>query len=286
VLVVDDHSSDETVEVASRPGVTVIPATSDSNLGASATRNVGFAAATGDLIALVDADDLWVATHLERVAGLLDEHPQAALAYSRAEKFGDETGPSRRTIPPGIVQDAFATAARVNLSLTCCAVFRREVAVDLGGFDPTIRYGEDFDFWLRLAHRYPVVCTDEITARYRIHSIGKGDTRPAGQHGQITARHRMWTRLREAGDDERSELLKDVMLETWDAHLRAAWQAGNREHFDGLMRLHRLVPESSAARRRWTRKRPLFPARRLWNALPDPVRGMVKSGFRRMKRGG
>jgi hypothetical protein len=76
------------------------------------------------------------------------------------------------------------------------------------------------------------------------------------------------------------------MLDTWSGQIRAAWQDGDREHFDGLLALHELVPESGEARDRWARKRPFFAVRRLWNALPDPVRGMVKSGLRRIERGG
>jgi hypothetical protein len=276
VIVVDDHSTDGTAAAAERGGARVISASSESNRGASAARNDGIRAATGEYLALLDADDLWLPTHLERVAGLLDAHPTAALAYSRAEKFGDDTGPSRKTIPPGIVQSAFAVAAQVNLALTCCAVFRRSVALELGGFHTELRYGEDFDFWLRLAAQHPVVCTEEITARYRIHTIGKGDTRRAAQEGQVRARFRMWEALGASGSEELREVLAATMAERWEGHLRSAWQDGDRHAFDQMLDLHHLVPRSEAIRASWARKRPWVPLRVAWNRMPGPFREAVK----------
>src|SRR5690606_5731950 len=84
VIVVDDGSVDSTAEIvrsfANRlPRLQII---GTPNGGVSRARNAGIAAATGDIIAPLDADDLWQPTYLERLCGRLERlGPNAAFVY-------------------------------------------------------------------------------------------------------------------------------------------------------------------------------------------------------------
>src|SRR4051794_6385105 len=85
IIVVDDCSTDESVRVASRYGVKLLR--TGCNSGHATARNLGIAAAQGELIAWLDADDRWEPHHCETVCGLLDRFPEAAVAYSAVQCF-------------------------------------------------------------------------------------------------------------------------------------------------------------------------------------------------------
>ncbi len=84
MIVVDDGSSDDTVEVVAGYGSRVSCIRQD-NAGPAATRNAGVAAASGDLVAFLDADDLWHEEKLERQISCFDAKPgiEACVTYAK-----------------------------------------------------------------------------------------------------------------------------------------------------------------------------------------------------------
>jgi glycosyltransferase involved in cell wall biosynthesis len=82
IIVVDDCSTDASRIVAKRHGVVLVQ--TPVNSGHATARNLGIAAADGDVIAWLDADDYWAPNHVETVVGLLERFPQAAVAFSGA----------------------------------------------------------------------------------------------------------------------------------------------------------------------------------------------------------
>jgi glycosyltransferase involved in cell wall biosynthesis len=78
IIVVDDASTDRTVEIARSFGDRVTVLQNAVNSGPGHSRNVGVAASTGEYLAFLDADDKWLPEHLEDLAGLLDQWPEAA----------------------------------------------------------------------------------------------------------------------------------------------------------------------------------------------------------------
>ena len=81
VIVVDDGSVDDTNEIASgHPAVTRV--IRRANGGIAAARNDGIEAATGDLLFLLDADDLWHPIYLQRMAGVMASNPEALSCFA------------------------------------------------------------------------------------------------------------------------------------------------------------------------------------------------------------
>ena len=78
IIVVDDDSSDDTAEVAEASGAEVLRM--PKNGGSPAARNMGLSHASGDVIALLDADDYWAPIHLEILTSLFEAHPEASVA--------------------------------------------------------------------------------------------------------------------------------------------------------------------------------------------------------------
>jgi glycosyltransferase involved in cell wall biosynthesis len=167
VIVVDDDSTDSSVEVIRRFPVTLLR--TGRNSGHAAARNVGIRAARGEAIAWLDADDRWDPVHLETVAGLLDANLGAAVAFSGVRFIGSREGSWVCRQSPGIVRDAFLECLRGTIVPAMSAVTRTQPVRSAGGFDESIRISPDYEFWLRLSRSHGVISIPETTAEYRWH---------------------------------------------------------------------------------------------------------------------
>lgn len=179
VIVVDDGSTDDSTSIIEKFSgrVNLIR---QENAGVAAARNRGFEAARGKWIAFLDSDDLWLPGHLDRLARAIDENPTAGLVYANALVI-DEQGKKRKlkpSKPPG--PDPFLTVLLANTITTSAAAIRRDVLGEVGNCWPGLQRGEDWDLWLRIAHRHPVVHVPETSVLYRrqttslVHTGGAG----------------------------------------------------------------------------------------------------------------
>jgi len=174
LLLVDDGSTDGTVALAARaaaddPRIRPLPG---PHAERAAARNRGIAAATADLIAFLDGDDLWEPEKLARQLACLDGEPHAALCYTIARYVdgADRPLPIRRP-PAPLGGELFAALVRANRMILSSVVVRRAVLDAVGGFDASLpALGcEDWDLWLRIARRHRVAVVAEELTRYRVH---------------------------------------------------------------------------------------------------------------------
>lgn len=152
VIVVNDGSPDTAeLEEVLRPFRDRIVYLKQENRGLSGARNTGIGAATGDLIALLDGDDVWMPRYIEKQTQFLRSHPEYDLVYCNARFFGDSAYegmhfmavcPSRGEVTPAAI---ISRQCCVFVSVTARAEALREV-----GFDESLLSCEDFDCWLRL----------------------------------------------------------------------------------------------------------------------------------------
>ena len=168
VVVVDDGSTDATIEVASRYGVRCVRQT---NRGLPAARNAGLAAVTGDYVVFLDADDRLLPGALEVGAAALDRHPEAVFAVGRHRCIAADGTRLPSTQRPRVDHDHYVSLVRwCWIVMPAVAIFRRTALEQVGGFDPTYRYAEDYDLYLRLTWRYPIVDHYTEVAEYRQHA--------------------------------------------------------------------------------------------------------------------
>lgn len=161
VIVVDDSSSDGTLAVvesfaARDPRVRVVR--SDSRRGAAAARNAGIRAARHKVLAFLDSDDEWTASHLERAVGLLRDSG-AGLVFG---SFFVDDGRSRllqrcRAFQGDPLEYLFLTSGGFRTStFVCAAESMRDVM-----FDEELRKHQDWDLMINFRRRDRVV-TDSI----------------------------------------------------------------------------------------------------------------------------
>ncbi|HEY3847742.1 MAG TPA: glycosyltransferase family 2 protein, partial [Acetobacteraceae bacterium] len=158
MVVVDDGSTDATSKVVTGFADPRLRLIWQCNAGVAAARNRGMAAAEGDALLFLDADDWLTPTALATLAATLDATPEAVVAvgpYARMDVLGQPTGrqPKRRLPNSGdllarlVVQNQFANGGHL--------LIRRDAARQAGTFLPGVIYGEDWDYFVRLALQGP-----------------------------------------------------------------------------------------------------------------------------------
>lgn len=178
IIVVDDGSTDGTAALTQRfPGVRCI---SQPRRGPAAARNAGIAAAAGEFVAFLDADDLWPPGKLALQLGILRCHPDAALVFGDCRQF-DAGGPRRQTLfesdglgarvwgPGEVLNDPYRRLLTGNFMTTGSVVARRQVLQALNGFAEDLRLVEDLELWLRIARQHPVAWCDQVCLLRRRH---------------------------------------------------------------------------------------------------------------------
>ncbi len=173
VIVIDDGSTDATAEVLARYGDR-IRTLRQPNLGVSAARNAGIAAAQGDYLAFLDSDDLWLPRKLERQMARFAADSALGLVHCGLETFGSAT--STRQVLQGLEGWVWQEMLRLDRGVIVgpgsSVVVPRRVAEEIGGFDPRLLPAEDWDFCYRIALRYEVGYVGEVLVRYRQHGGG------------------------------------------------------------------------------------------------------------------
>ena len=159
VVFVDDGSEDRTGEIARSFPVRYIW---QENSGLPAARNAGLAIARGELICFLDADDVFPPTKLRQQVAYLDEHPKVGCVLGHQEWIVAGLDP-----PPLAPDPIFGVPGGVQF---VSAMVRREVLDEVGGFDPSFRYAEDRDLFIRMReHGVSIDVLREIVLHKRLH---------------------------------------------------------------------------------------------------------------------
>ncbi len=165
LLVVDDGSTDATAALVLEQADFRIRLLRQANAGVSAARNLALSEARGQTLLFLDADDMLAPDALARLAKALWRHPEAAAAagpYAFVPEATTLAGPApiarRPRFATGemlerlLVENLFANGGHLLL--------RREAVQAAGGFLPGLRYGEDWEYWVRICLQGPLALAE------------------------------------------------------------------------------------------------------------------------------
>jgi glycosyltransferase involved in cell wall biosynthesis len=177
VVVVDDGSSDDTLQVLARFGDR-IRVFQGPNRGPAAARNLAVRESRGEFLAFLDGDDLWLPGHLSTLVGHAQGQAGAKVVYGEwlvwhaepSGSFSPLQRPAFPAIPEGDSEGSGWIYSKLlfdSMIHIIAAVIHRSVFDAVGGFDETLRTGSDYDFWLRVSRRFAVVKLRRPVAVYR-----------------------------------------------------------------------------------------------------------------------
>jgi hypothetical protein len=278
VIVVDDGSKDD-LAGALAPFESQIEVVRKQNGGGASARNAGVAAASGDFMAILDADDTYRPRRLEALAGLATARPDLDLITTDARFIVDGEG-----VGSFSAHNPFAAGDQRRAIFANCFVggwpaVRLSRLAEVGGFDEEMRIAYDWDCWLRLIlHGAAAGLVDEPLYDYVLHSGSLASSRVAS----------LWERVRLLEKAAASPDLRPEEAQPLAAAIRWRRNEAVREEtkavLDGAMprgRLRSLVGESGAG----PRERALAGialvapplARRLFSTRPSPEQRFAES---------
>jgi SAM-dependent methyltransferase len=190
LLLVDDGSTDSSTKIALQYAeqypdqIRYLEHERHQNRGKSTSRNLGIQQAKGDLIAFLDADDIYLSQKLERQIAILEAYPEAGMVYGPTLMWFSWTGktedlnrdflrfegvPQNALIPPPQLIPPMLQCKAVSPA-TCSVLIRRPVIEAIGGFDESIQFMyEDQVLFFKICLKTPVFEENSCWDFYRQH---------------------------------------------------------------------------------------------------------------------
>jgi glycosyltransferase involved in cell wall biosynthesis len=202
LILVDDGSTDRSTAIALAyagryvPRIRYLEHEGHANRGMSASRNVGVKAARGDLIAFMDADDVWRPYKLSEQLAIIDAHPEVAMVCGAARYWKSWAGGEDRIVRSGHVQNVVVPDPEAALKVyplgtapaPCPSdlLVRRTLVLGLGGFEEHFtgvrQLYEDQAFLIKVYLAAPVYFSDRHWLDYRVHPESCVASVSAGGH--------------------------------------------------------------------------------------------------------
>ncbi len=161
IIIQDGKSTDDTYKIVTRYPSAALGWQSEPDNGIYDAINKGVNRATGDIIAILNSDDVWLPNTLERVAALFSRNPDIGIVSGSIEVWEDITGGARVVLKSSLLH------LHKGMTIQHPATFvRRGVYGRVGLFDERYRIGEDYDFVLRcLKANIPWIITEDVLTR-------------------------------------------------------------------------------------------------------------------------
>ena len=217
VIVIDDGSIDDTKQISQDfPNIVYI---FQDNAGVSSSRNLGIANATNDWIAFLDSDDEWHQDKLQEQATFHKENPDILMSYSDEKWIRDDVEvkiPKKFSKHGGKI---FSKCLSYCIIAPSATIIHKNLLNEVGGFDESLDVCEDYDLWLKVAHKHTIGLVDK-----------KLITKYGGHADQLSFKHWGMDRFRivalekllKRANDENSRIIKEELLKKYTLLLKGA----------------------------------------------------------------
>jgi glycosyltransferase involved in cell wall biosynthesis len=166
IVVVDDGSSDNTRQVAE--SFSQVKYVYQHNQGLSAARNTGIDNSAGKYLLFLDADDWLTVDTLTKNYKLIKEHPDAAFVSGGHIKISDN-GDIIEEVKDVVTENHYLNLLQGNYIGMHATVLYARWIFDEFRYDTSLRACEDYDLYMKIARKYPVLHHPDVVAYYRIH---------------------------------------------------------------------------------------------------------------------
>ena len=175
-IIMDGGSSDNTLDILHSHSDRV-KWVSEKDTGQTNAINKGLRMASGDIMAYLNADDLFLPGTVEKVARKFMENPDAMWITGRC-RIINENGQEVRRLITAYKNLLLRVQNRSLLLITDyisqpATFWRADIFRDLGPLDESLHYAMDYEYWLRLNAKYPLLVIPDYLAEFRIHSQSK-----------------------------------------------------------------------------------------------------------------
>lgn len=171
-IFVDGGSTDGTLEIINR----YVEGDSEkfklfhqTTKGLMRARNIGIQQAKGKYICFIDGDDIWSNEKLERQVSYYEQHPEYGLLFTNCVNIDENgiviPGTGKKDTPDLTIGGLFKHCYISNPTV----MVKKDIYNEIGYFDETLPYSEDWDMWLRIAIKYPLAYIPDVLAWYRVH---------------------------------------------------------------------------------------------------------------------
>jgi glycosyltransferase involved in cell wall biosynthesis len=170
-IIIDDDSTDGTTEILSnyqQKDARIRVLRHQSKKGLAQSLNEGIRIAQGRYIARMDADDISLPTRLEKQVAFLDMHPEVGLVGTLCYEVDENDVIVRRWSLPSSTSDVRKALLDLNPLVHTSVMIRKEVFAEIGYYDETLQYSQDYELWLRIARKYEIANLPEPLVMLRV----------------------------------------------------------------------------------------------------------------------
>ncbi|PIY71933.1 glycosyltransferase [Candidatus Roizmanbacteria bacterium CG_4_10_14_0_8_um_filter_33_9] len=178
-IVIDGGSTDDTISILKSYGNNIIWE-SKKDKGQTSALNKGFKRATGEIIAYLNSDDVYLPNTLLTVGEHFLEHPETMwvtgdyfIIDAENKKIQSFVASYKKYLRK---KPSFSSLCVANYIVQPSTFWRSSLFNEIGYFNESFRYCMDYDFWIRIIQKYPPTVLSRHFSLFRIHDTSKGGT--------------------------------------------------------------------------------------------------------------
>lgn len=191
LLIVNDGSTDQSLEVVQRIQDMRIKIINKENGGVSSARNIGMEYAHYEYIAFLDGDDLWLPHHLQEIVNLIEIYDNATVggfvtSFKRIHTICERFVGASAVGKSYIVDDYYLHSSTPSDIISSSNFVVKKSLLNNCQYNVNLKYGEDVDFWYRYFRHKKLVKSDQVTAYYLLSTENRSVANVVGLE------HRFW----------------------------------------------------------------------------------------------